>query len=170
MVSVSHRTELSFSCVRISGPTGSPRAFARLAVLAAACSGGAAGCLSADAIPIRGPMESDAGDGSAEAEGDAAEVHCAEDPLHDPLVGDWAGDQGVCSFFSNGRYSDGCGLTAGRSGFAEDWTRLEGGNYFFSTSSLGSPAAAFSATASFNEDCSMVTLDTGTTVLALTRI
>lgn len=129
------------------------------------------GCLSIDAVPTSDDSEdarvADAQPDSASDAGPAA--HCA-DSVEDPLLGEWANEGGsVCSFFENGRYTSGCGVAHGHSGFADTWSRLKEGRYFFSTSSLGSPADAFSVQAMFNEDCSQVILTGGETALNLTR-
>ncbi len=109
-------------------------AAARLAFALAATTG----CLSVDSIPT-----------------EEARI-CSEETDPDPLIGSWTGEQGVCEFLSNGRYSDRCGIV--ESGFASDWMHLDDGRYYFGASSLGSPAGECLARATFADDCTKVTL------------
>ncbi len=100
-----------------------------------------------------GDASSDGGDAGSDAQ-----IGCAEDPEHDPLLGDWIGEQAhvsdrTCSFYSNGRYRCQVGLSGG----PEEWSRLEQGRYFFSALSLGVPSTVIGV-ATFNEDCTQLTL------------
>lgn len=101
-------------------------------------------------------------DGATEADADAAiEVPaptCEEQLEQDPILGAWRdANGGVCEFYSNGRYSDACGV-APVSGFAEDWARLRDGRYYFGRSSLGSHAGECTADVTFDSTCNIASL------------
>lgn len=99
----------------------------------------ALGCLSVDSVPVE--------DG---------EQPCAERTDPDPLVGAWESSSGRCEFFSNARYTDGCGVDL--SGFPSDWAHLQDGRYYFGASSLGSPSGECLGVATFSDACESLSL------------
>jgi hypothetical protein len=104
-----------------------------------------AGCLDMHVIPI-------------ERESVAA-GRCSEG-RRDPLLGAWRrADQrrGMCEFFSNAHYNDGCGVIM--TSFPGDFHRLDDNRYYFGiNNSFNQATGECIGEPSFSADCEQVTL------------